>query len=67
MHLITVSCVNYRIPQFTRIWKDILFNPQSLAPNFTGTCTVRTTDILAHEIYLCVISVASYMVSKSSL
>ncbi|XP_065897464.1 integrator complex subunit 3-like [Dysidea avara] len=25
-----------RIPEFTKIWKDVLLNPQSLAPNFTG-------------------------------
>jgi len=29
--------VYLRIPQFTSIWKDIIFNPRSLNPNFTGT------------------------------
>ena len=25
-----------RIPEFTKLWKDILHHPQSLSPQFTG-------------------------------
>ena len=27
-----------RIPEFSALWKDILYKPQSLSPQFTGIC-----------------------------
>lgn len=31
-----------RIPEFDKLWLDILTNPQSLSPHFQGTVTVTT-------------------------
>ena len=39
-----------RIPEFTQLWKDILHNPEVLAPGFKGLCIHRYS--VPHPPYL---------------
>ncbi|XP_065059923.1 integrator complex subunit 3-like [Rhopilema esculentum] len=41
--LIRVLHNNTRIPEFTALWKDILYRPQSLSPQFSGITQIFNT------------------------
>ena len=38
-----------RIPDFEKLWRDMLFNPTSLSPTFTGRHKILICSFILHE------------------
>ena len=49
---VIVLCCFCRIPEFTALWKDILYKPQSLCPQFTGLLLPCCRDLITSSALL---------------